>query len=65
MGAKTPDDILTESTQQICSPKFRHTPKKGLYRSCIKNCEISNFGFLTTFIVLFGAFNMGVNGQLY
>ncbi len=64
MGEKTSDDILSESTQQICSPKFRHTPNKGLYQSCIKNCEISNFGFLAIFFVLFGAFNMAVNGGL-
>ncbi len=36
---------LSESTHQICSKNLRHTPRKGLYQSCIKNCEISNFGF--------------------
>ncbi len=41
MGEK--NDILSESAQ-ICSQKFMHTPRKGLYQSCIKNCEISNFG---------------------
>ncbi len=58
MGDKNSDDILSESTQQICSPKFRHTPKKGLCQSCMKNCEISNFGFLANVFVLFGAFNI-------
>ena len=29
------------------------TPRKGLYQSCIKNCEISNFGFGANFFVLF------------
>ncbi len=51
---KTSNDILSESTKQICSRKVMHTPKKGLYRCCIKNCEISNFGFLANFSVLFG-----------
>ena len=53
MGEKTSNDILSESAQQICSQKFMHTPRKGLYQSCIKNCEISNFGFLANFFVLF------------
>ena len=53
MGEKNSNDILSESAQQICSQKFMHTPRKGLYQSCIKNCEISNFGFLANFFVLF------------
>ncbi len=54
MRDKTSNDILSENTQQICSQKFMHTPRKGLYQSCIKNCEISNFGFLAFFFfVLF------------
>ncbi len=35
----------SESSQKFCSKKFMHTPGKGLYKSCIKHCEISNFGF--------------------
>ncbi len=49
MGEKTSNDISSESAHQICSQKFMHTPRKGLYQSCIKNCEISNFGFLAIF----------------
>ena len=45
MGEKISDDILSESTQQICSPKLKHTPKKGLYQTCIKNCEIQILDF--------------------
>ncbi len=52
MGEKNSSDILSESTQ-ISSQKFMHTPRKGLYQSCIKNCEISNLGFLANFFVIF------------
>ncbi len=62
MGEKNSNDILSESTQQICSPKFSHNPKKGLYQSFIKNCEIQNFGFLAFF--LFVLFNMRDNREL-
>ncbi len=61
---KTSNDILSGSTQHICSPKFRHIPKKALHPNCIKNCEISNFGFLAFFCSFLGAFNMEVNGEL-
>ncbi len=65
MGEKTSDEILSESTQPIFSPEFKHTPKKGLYLSCIKNCEISNFWLFYCFFFFWGgAFNMGVNGEL-
>ncbi len=53
MGEKTSNGISSESAQQICSGKFMHTARNGLYQSCIKNCEISNFGFLAIFFVLF------------
>ncbi len=43
------NDILPESARQICSQKCMHTPRYGLYRSCIKNCEILNFEFLACF----------------
>ncbi len=49
MGEKTSNDISSESAHQICSQKFMHTALKGLYQRCIKNCEISKFGFLTFF----------------
>ena len=29
-GRKSSNDILSESAQEICSPKFMHTPRKGL-----------------------------------
>ncbi len=29
--------------------KSMHTPREGLYRSCINNCEISNLGFANVF----------------
>ncbi len=54
MGEKSTNDILSESAQQICSQKFMHTPMKGLYHRCIKNCEISNFGFLALFFFFWG-----------
>ena len=60
---KTLNDSLTESTQQICSPKFMFTPSKALYQNCIKNCEIFNFGFFF-FGSFFLPFNMAVNGEL-
>ncbi len=54
-----------------------HTSREGLYQSCIKIGEISNFGFIIyllffiyyiIFIFFFffwgGAFNMGINGEL-
>ncbi len=44
--------------------EFGTPTKNGLYQSCIKNCEISNFGFLANLVILFSAFNMGVNGEL-
>ena len=53
MGETTSNDISSESAKQTCSPKFMHTPMKGLYQSCIKNCEISNFGFLGNFFYSF------------
>ncbi len=40
-------------------PKTMHTSRKGLYQSCSKNCEISNFGFLSFFFVFV---NMGPYG---
>ncbi len=35
----------------------------GLCLPKLLNCEISNFGFLANFFVLFGMFNMVVNGE--
>ncbi len=64
MGEKNLNDILSKSTQQICSQKLMHTPRKGIYQSCIKNFEILKFGFLANFFVLFLTFNMVVNGEL-
>ena len=69
MGEKISNDILSESAQQVCSQKSMHTPRKGLYQSCIKNCErITNYGFGAIFFCSFyfgwGTFNMVVNGEL-
>ena len=59
MGEKISNGILSENAQLIYSPKFMHTPSKDIivfvlrkcvYQSCIKNCEISNFGFWGIFI---------------
>ncbi len=47
------NDISSECTQQIHCHKVMHSPSGGLYQSCSKNCEISNFGFLPFFYVLF------------
>ncbi len=63
MLVKISNDIPSESTHQIHSQKIMHTPEEGLYQSCSKNCEISNFGFLAIFFVLFWAFSMVVNGE--
>ncbi len=52
MGVKISNDISSDSTHQIHFPKIMHTPGEGLYQSCSKNCEISNFGFLAFFFVL-------------
>ncbi len=37
----------------IHSQKIMHTSRKGLYQSCLKNCEISNFGFLLFYFFIF------------
>ncbi len=63
MGVKISNDISSENMQQIHSQKIMHTPGEGLYQICSKNCEISNFGFLANFFVLFCAFSMVVNGE--
>ncbi len=63
MGVKISNDISSESMQQIHSQKIIHNHREGLYQSCSKNCEISNFGFLAIFFVLFWAFSMVVNGE--
>ncbi len=44
------------------APKFSHTPRKGIYQSCIKNCSISICGKKKLFFLW--VFNMGVNGEL-
>ena len=48
MGQETLKEILSESTQKI-----KYTPRKGLHQSCIKSCEISNFGLLSIFVCSF------------
>ncbi len=53
MGETNSNDISSESAQQICSQKFMHTARKGLYQSCIKNCEIKILDFWQFFFVLF------------
>ncbi len=63
MGVKISNDISSESMQQIHSQKIMHSPGEGLNQSWSKNCEISNFGFLAIFFVLFWAFSMVVNGE--
>ncbi len=65
MGVKISNDISSDSMQQIHSQKIMHTPGEGLYQSCSKNCELSNFGVwaIFFFIVLFWAFSMVVNGE--
>ncbi len=63
MGVKISNDISSESTHLIHAQKIMRTPGEDLCQSCSKNCEISNFGFLTIFFVLFWTFNMVVNGK--
>ncbi len=46
---KTSNDTSSENTYPIHSQKFMHTSREGLYQSCIKIGEISNFGFLPNF----------------
>ncbi len=50
---KSSNNILPESTQEICSPKLSHTPRKGLCQSCMKNCEISFWIFWHFFFFFF------------
>ncbi len=54
MGEKISSNISSERAQQICSQKFMHAARKGLYQSCIKNCEISNFIFGKFFCSFWG-----------
>ncbi len=51
MGEKTSNDISSESAHQIFSQKFIHTPRKGLYQSCIKNCENFKFWIFCNFFL--------------
>ncbi len=50
-GRKKSNDISSEITHQIHYPKIMHTPREGLYQSCSKNCELSNFEFLPFFFM--------------
>ena len=49
-------------------PNIHAYSEEGSLPKCIKNCEISNFGFLATFffffLFFFAKFNMVVNGDL-
>ena len=49
MGAKITNYISPKSTHQIHCQKVMHIPTVGIYQSCSKYCEISNFGFLPFF----------------
>ena len=60
-GRKISSEIFSESTQQIHSQKFMHTPREVFYQSRSKNCEISNFGFLYFFPFSLTWDHMGVN----
>ncbi len=47
------------------SPKFMHTPRKGIYQNCIKKCEVFFFLFwIFFFFFFFLPLNMGVTGEL-
>ncbi len=46
---KISNDISYESAQHIHSQTSKHTPREGLYQSCLKNCEIFIFGFFCLF----------------
>ena len=56
-GRKKSNDISSESKHHIHSQKIMRTSRKGLYQSCSKHCEISNFGFFCQFFFVF--VNMG------
>ena len=43
MGVKVRNDISSESTHQIRSLQIMHTPNRGLYQSCSKNCDFFYF----------------------
>ena len=47
--------LVWKYTRHLLPPKKknRHTLRMSLYQSCIKNCEISNFGFLRFFLFFF------------
>ena len=48
MGEKTSNDISSEITSHIHSKKihaYSITPRREVYQSCSKKCEISNVGF--------------------
>ncbi len=49
MALQTSNDILSESAQQTSSQRVMHTPRKGLYQSCIQNCEFEILYFLAFF----------------
>ncbi len=59
MGGTISNDIYSESTQQLHTPKFMYTTWVDLYQSWYKNCEILNFGFLPHFVFA----NMGLYGS--
>ncbi len=61
MGAKVPNNISSERTHQICSPKFIDTPAEGLYYKVVK--RIRKFDILN-FWHFFFPFNMVVNLEL-
>ncbi len=68
MGQNTSNDILCESAQQICSQTVMHTPRKGLYPGCVKNCEqyqILHFWQMFSFFFFWNEqCKLVVNGEL-
>ena len=61
MGEKKPsNDILSETAQQICSQKFMHTHRKGVYQSYKKKI----LDFWQLFCYFFLDLTMVVNGEL-
>ncbi len=53
MGIQFPNDISSESTQQIRCPKVMDTPMEAFYQSCSNNCDISKFEFSRVFLSFF------------